>query len=165
MLPPTKRPAGYWVLVVFCVLSLVLLGLGQTVAVFDYDAAVRLGLQESRSQVSGFGVQVNRAFGAGDTVVYLPLIAASLVGLVRGKRWAVITAAAVAGVSAYWSVTMAFYLLFLPGTSGYHYVPGFEIWLFIGSYAAFGVWGLFYLPLRGSRMFADAASVSTMASR
>ena len=104
---------------------------------------------------------MNRAFGAGDAAVYVLLIAASLVGLVRGKQWAVI---AVAGVSAYWSVTMAFYLFFLPGTPGHHYVPGFESWLFIGSYAAFGVWRLFYLPLRGSRMFGKAASVPTMAS-
>lgn len=38
--------------------------LGQTMAVFDYELAMRLGLQESPEQVGAYGMQVNRAFGA-----------------------------------------------------------------------------------------------------
>ena len=123
--------------------------IGQSLSVFNYDLAVRLGLQESREQVGEFGVQVNRAFGAGDTVVYIPLLIASLVGLWLKKRWSLITTAAVVGVSTYWSLTICFIFLFLPGTPGYVYIPGPEIWSFIGIYTVFGVWGLFYLVLRG----------------
>ena len=94
-------------------------------------------------------MQVNRAFGAGDTVVYIPLMAVSLVGLFLRKRWSLLTTAAVAGVSAYWSVTIIFIFLFLPGAPGYDYVPGLGIWFFVGTYTAFGVWGLFYLLFRG----------------
>jgi hypothetical protein len=42
--------------------------------------------------------------------------------------------------------------LFLPGTPGYSYVPGFEIWLFVGAYAAFGVWSLVYLLFRADAL-------------
>jgi len=126
--------------------------MGQTMAVFNYDFTASLGLQESVGEVSEFGVQVNRAFGAGDTVVYIPLMVVSLVGLFLRKRWSLLTTAAVAGVSVYWSVTIIFIFLFLPGAPGYDYVPGPEIWLFVGTYTAFGVWGLFYLLFRGDAL-------------
>ena len=126
--------------------------IGQTMAVFDYDLAVRLGLQESARDVSGFGVQVNRAFGASDTVVYIPLMIVSLAGLFLRKRWSLLTTAAFAGVSVYWSVTVTFMFLFLPVVPGYSHIPELEIWLFIGTYMVFGVWGLFYLILRGEAL-------------
>lgn len=145
----SERPLAFWIIVAFLAGSIVLMVAGQTLAVFDYELAVRYGLQESVEQVSEFGVQINRAFGAGDTVVYVPLLVVSLVGLFRRRRWALLTTAAVAGISAYWSVTVIFVFLFLPGTSGYSYVPGPTIWSFVGAYTAFGVWGLVYLLVRG----------------
>jgi hypothetical protein len=125
---------------------------GQMVAVFDYELSVQLDLQESVDQVSEFGVQVNRAFGAGDTVIYIPHIMASLIGLIRRRRWALLTTAAVTGISAYWSVTAIFLFLFLPGTPGYSYVPDPTIWMFVGAYTVFGVWGLLYLFIRGDAL-------------
>lgn len=150
------RPLAFWVFTVFMALSVPLLLAGQTISVFYYDLTVRLGLQESVSQVSQFGVEVNRAFGAGDTLVYIPLLIASLVGLWFKKEWALVTTSAVAGVSAYWSSTIIFMFLFLPGTSGYNYTPGLDIWLFVGAYLLFGVWGFFYLLLRGRALVQNA---------
>jgi len=129
-----------------------LLLLGQTLSVFRYDLTVSLGLQESSDEVGESGVQVNRAFGAADTVVYIPLIVASLVGLWRKKRWSLLTTAAVAGVSAYWTVTVGCIMTFLTGIDGYSYVPGIEIWLFVGAYMLFGVWCLGYLVFRGETL-------------
>lgn len=147
-----RRPAAFWILIVFISVSIIMMFLGQSVSVFNYDLTVRLGLQESREQVSEFGVQVNRAFGAGDTVVYIPLLIASLIGLWLKKRWALIATGAALGVSAYWSLTVCFIFLFLQGTPGYNYIPGLEIWSFVGLYALFGVWGLFYLIFRSESL-------------
>ena len=147
-----SHPGAYWIFVVFIALSIVLMLVGQTMAVFNYDLTVRLGLQESQEDVGEFGVQVNRAFGAGDTVVYVPLLLASLLGLWLKKRWSLVATAAVCGVSAYWSVTILFVLLFAPGSSGYSYVPGPEIWLFVGAYVVFGFWGFLYLIFRGESL-------------
>ena len=84
------------------VVSVVLLLLGQQkLSVVDYDLTVRLGLQESPERMEVHGVHVHRAFGAGDSIVYIPLVVASLSGLWLSKRWALLTTAAVAGIPAY----------------------------------------------------------------
>lgn len=147
-----RRPVGFWVIVVFLAASIVLMLIGQTTSVFNYDLAVRLGLQESMEEVGDHGVQVNRAFGVADTIVYIPLMIASLVGLFLRKRWSLVTTSGVVGISAYWSVTVGVMLVFLPGVAGYRYVPGPEVLVFIGAYMVFGVWGLFYLICRGDAL-------------
>jgi hypothetical protein len=143
---------GLWFITFFLVLSVALLLLGQTMSVIDYEFTVQLGLQESPEQVGMHGVQVNRAFGVGDTIVYIPLMLASLVGLLLKKRWGLLTTAAVAGISAYWTVTIGCMLAFLPGTPGYDYAPPLGVWLFVGAYMLFGIWCLLYLLLRGERL-------------
>jgi hypothetical protein len=125
---------------------------GQTLGVFNYELAARMGLQEKPEEMTEFGVQVNRAFGAADTVVYLPLIVISMVGLILRKRWSLLVAAAFFGASAYWTATVTFMLLFLPGVPGYGNVPGPEIWLFIGTYMLVGVVGLLYIVFRGEEL-------------
>lgn len=147
-----KRPVAFWVIVIFLAITLVFLLMGQTMAVINYDFAVQLGLQESVNQISEFGVQVNRAFGVGDTLVYMPVMVISLVGLFLRKHWALLTTAAVMGISAYWAITCIFLLIFLKGVPDYYLAPGLEYWLLMGSYVIFGVWGLLYLIFRGDRL-------------
>ena len=151
-MPNIKRPIAFWVIVVFLAISIVVMLMGQTLAVFNYDLAVCLCLQESADQVSEFGVQVNRAFGAGDTIVYIPLMTVSLIGLILKKRWSLLTTAAVTGVSAYWSVTVSFTLIFLSEVTSFRLVPGPGYWIFIGAYTLFGVWGILYLIFRGEAL-------------
>jgi len=146
------RSPGFWVVVVFLAVSIVLMLVGQTVGVFNYDLAVSMGLQEKPEEMTDFGVQVNRAFGAADTVVYVPLMLLSLVGLILRKRWSLLITAAFFGASAYWTATVTFMFLFLPGVAGYSNVPGPEIWLFIGTYMAAGVAGLVYIVWRGEEL-------------
>ncbi|MHC4799907.1 MAG: hypothetical protein ACYTF1_25000 [Planctomycetota bacterium] len=148
----TNRPTSFWVIIVFLIASMALLLMGQTMALFNYEFAVKLGLQEDVKEVSEFGVQINRAFGAGDTLVYIPLMAISLVGLYLRKRWSLITTAAVMGISAYWATTVAFTLVFLPGVQSYNLVPGPEYWLFVGAYIIIGIWGVVYLIFRGDNL-------------
>ena len=143
-----RRPISFWVIILFLIVSMILLLMGQTMAVFNYDFAVRLGLQEDVKEVSEYGVQVNRAFGAGDTFVYIPLMAISLFGLFLKRRWSLVTTAAVMGISAYWATTVVFMLFFLPGVPNYNLVAGPEYWLFIGAYIIIGVWGVLYLMFR-----------------
>jgi len=146
------RSPGFWVVVVFLAVSIVLMLMGQTVGVFNYDLAVSMGLQEKPEEMTDFGVQVNRAFGAADTVVYVPLMLLSLVGLILRKRWSLLITAAFFGASAYWTATVTFMFLFLPGVAGYSNVPGPEIWLFIGTYMAAGIAGLVYIVWRGEEL-------------
>jgi hypothetical protein len=146
------RSPGFWVVVVFLAVSIVLMLVGQTVGVFNYDLAVSMGLQEKPEEMTEFGVQVGRAFGAADTVIYIPLMVISMIGLILRKRWSLLVTAAFFGASAYWTVTVTFMLIFLPGVPGYSNVPGPEIWLFIGTYMVVGVVGLLYIVLRGEEL-------------
>jgi hypothetical protein len=149
----SRRPHAFRVIVAFLAVSILLMLIGQTMALVDYDQAVRMGLQESLEEVSAFGIAVNRAIGAADTVVYIPLLVVSLVGLLLGKRWALLTTAAAFGVSAYWAGAMSFLLWsFLPGVPGYTLEAGLEYVAFLAGYILFGVWGLVYLVLRGDAL-------------
>jgi len=143
-----KHPIAIWVIIGFLSLSVIFVLMGQTTSIFAYDFAVSLGLQESVEEVSPYGVEVNRAFGASDTVVYVPLMLVSIIGLVLKKRWAWITTAAAMGISAYWALTISFMLVFLRGVPGYELRPGPEYWLSLGAFMVFGIWGIFYLVLR-----------------
>jgi hypothetical protein len=147
-----RRPTAFWFLFVFLALSIILMLAGQTLGVFNYGLASRMGLQEKAEEMTEFGVQVNQAFGAADTVVYIPLMVLSMVGLWLRKRWSLLTTAAFCGASAYWTVTVTFIFLFLPGVPGYANVPGPEIWLFIAVYMVVGVVGLSYLAVRGEEL-------------
>ena len=147
-----KRPMSFWIITVFLFISLVLLLAGQTMAIINYDFAVQLGLQEDVKDVGEYGVQLNRAFGAGDTIIYIPLIALSLIGLVLKKRWSIITTAAVMGISAYWATTVIFMLLFFVGVPGYYLEPGLVYWLFMAVFIIFGIGGLLYLVFKGEQL-------------
>ena len=151
-MPKQKRPFAFWIITIFLVLSVILLLLGQTTSLFAYDFAVRLGLQESIDDITSFGVEMNRAFGASDTFIYIPLMVISLIGLVLRKQWALFTTATVMGISAYWSITIASVLLFLRGVPGYQLEPGLEYWIFLGAFLVFGIWGIFYLAFRSNKL-------------
>ena len=139
----SHRSKHFWNTAGFLTVSLPVLLLGQTLGLIDYPQAVQLGLQESVDQVSAYGVQVNRAFAAADTFVYIPLIVASLIGLYQRKPWSMVTLAAVGGISVYWSITVGVMLLMLEGVPGQLLEAGISYLLFIGIYTVFGVWSLY----------------------
>ena len=53
-----KRPISFWVIIVFLSVSMALLLMGQTMAIFNYEFAVKLGIQEDVKEVSEFGAQI-----------------------------------------------------------------------------------------------------------
>ena len=147
-----KRCISFWIFEIFLLVSLFLLLLGQTTAIFNYDLAVSLGLQESVDDVGEFGVQLNRAFGVGDTLIYIPLIVSSIIGLSLKKKWSLITTAAVMGISVYWATTSVFLLEFFIGVPNYNFIPDISYWMVIATYIISGVWGLLYLILWGDKL-------------
>jgi len=147
-----NRCLAFWLIIIFMSLSVALLLLGQTMAIFNYEFAVSLGMQEDMKEISEFGAQINRAFGVSDTLIYIPFIALSIIGLILKKKWALITSAAVMGITLYWTTTAAFIFFFLEGVPGYSFVPGIEYWLFIILYIVLGLWGLGYLIASGDKL-------------
>jgi hypothetical protein len=60
------------------------------------------------------------------------------------------------GISIYWTVTLGTMLGFLRGVNGYSLTPGMEYWVFLGTFAAIGLWGMIYLVVRGDRLVGGA---------
>ncbi len=147
-----RRPTAFWVIAVFLATSVVLMLIGQTTAIFNYDLAVRFGFQNGPNEISEFGVQVIRAFCVSDTCVFIPLSFVSLIGLLRKKHWALFTTAAVTGISVYWVVAYGFMVTYLKRVPDYHVELGLADWLIMCVYVCFGVWALFYLIFRGDRL-------------
>jgi len=147
-----NRCLAFWLIIIFMSLSVTLLLLGQTMAIFNYEFAVSLGMQEDVKEISEFGVQINRAFGVSDTLIYIPVIAVSIIGLILKKKWALFTSAAAMGITLYWTTTAAFIFFFLEGVPGYSFVPGIEYWIVITLYVVFGLWGLGYLIVSGEKL-------------
>jgi len=147
-----KSPAAFWAIVVFLALSTVLMLIAQTTPIFDYDLAVRLGFQNGADKITGFGVQVIRAFCVSDTLVFIPLTVLALIGLLLKKRWSLFATASVTGISIYWVVAYGFIVSYLNGMPGYHVVLGPFDWVIMGAYVIFGVWGLLYLIFRGESL-------------
>ncbi|MEW6352026.1 MAG: hypothetical protein AB1646_23495 [Thermodesulfobacteriota bacterium] len=148
----SSRPAAFWVIAAFLVFTIAFMLVGQTCALFDYEFTVRLGLQESRDLIGEYGVQVNRAFGLSDTLVYLPALVAALVGLVRRRPWALTALAVAAGVSLYWPVCCAGLVTFPRGVPGFQFVVHPAYWVIFALYVLFALWILWYVITRGEKL-------------
>jgi len=145
----SPRPAVFWVIVAFLIIDLFFFFVGQTASLLAYDFTVRWGLQESVEAVGEYGVQVNRSFGLADSLVGVPLIVLSLVGLLLGRRWSLTSLAAFMGLTLYWTTCTSGMLLFLPGVPGYNLAPGIGYWIVFAVHIAFALWTLFLIASRG----------------
>jgi len=135
-------------MMVIGVALLAMLILGQTMSFIDYDFTVRLGLQESVDVVGPLGVAVNKGFGIGDTVIYIPLLLLGLFGLSLRRRWGLMAMAGFFGITAYWpAVTIAFFFL-ARGAPGFNFQGHVRYTVMLGTISIYGLWGLWYLYAR-----------------
>jgi hypothetical protein len=135
------------------VLSIPLFLVRQTMCIFFYDWTVRNGLQESLVKIGPSMVQVNRAHGVSDTILYVPLLISSAYGLFWKKKWSLICTAASAGIHSYWSLTTLFSFIFLPNVEEYNYNPGVGIWIYTLFYLVYGILILTFLYRYWSVLF------------
>lgn len=128
-------------------LSVFIFLLTQTTCVFAYDWAVRQGFQATAEDLGGdIMVQNGRAYGASDTILYIPLLCSSAFGLFFKKRWSLICTAASAGISSYWSATSYFLLLFASRqVEDFSYEPDAATWTLIVFYFLYGILVLTFL--------------------
>ena len=94
---------GLRVIVGFHILSAFLWILGQTFAVFSYDAAASMGLQEPRDLTDPALVQVSIGIGMADTVILIPLHTLAAYAIVRREFYGIIMSWMNFAVSMYWT--------------------------------------------------------------
>ena len=117
----------------------------QTPCIFYYEWAVEHNFQISEGLVGPSMVQMFRAYGAADTILYIPLVASSAYGLCQKQRWSLICTAASAGIHSYWAFTMFFSMVFLRPVADYSLEPDLGLVSFVLVYVVYGILILAFL--------------------
>ena len=78
----------------------------QVPAAFDYETGVRMGTQEAADAITAVGAAFWYGFAFADLTVYIPLLAAGLVGFRLGARWGQALLAAALGITVYWPIVV-----------------------------------------------------------
>ena len=140
-----SRPIGFWVLVIIGLLILVMLLVGQMMSFINYEFTVSIGLQESVDVIGEMGVAVNKGFGVGDTIIYIPLLVIGLVGLWVRKKWGIYAMVGALGITAYWPMVALFLLIFARGTPGFNFTNFTSYSILLTAFIIYGLWGIWYL--------------------
>lgn len=111
----------------------------------DYDFTVALGLQEPKNVVNEIGVAINKGFGAGDTIVYVPLLLAGLIGLWKRKSWGLFAMIGTFGITAYWPMCILFFLFLARGSQGFYFSNYASYTIILILTTVYGLWGLWYV--------------------
>lgn len=127
------------------VLWSVLLIAGQTMSFINYDFTVSWGLQESKDVIGEMGVAINKGFGVADTLIYLPLLIAGLIGLWLKKAWGLFSLAAALAITAYFPPICLFWLLFARDIPGFKFINFAAYAIMLSFFTLYGLWGLWYL--------------------
>ena len=140
-----KRTIGYKVLMAISSLMLIFLLAGQTFSLINYDTTVSLGLQESVVEVTLLGIAWAKAFALGDTVFYIPLLVAGLIGLHKRKSWGFYAMFGSLAISVYWPIVnlSAVYL----GKDELALSPDkyISFAVILPLIVLYGLWGMWYL--------------------
>ena len=147
-----KRTIGFWIIIIVGILFLFFLILGQTMSFINYDLTVSLGLQESKEIVGEMGVAVNKGFGVGDTIIYLPILIVGIVGLWLKRMWGIFAMAGALAITAYWPMVTIFLLLFARGTPGFNFTNFTSYGILLIAFTIYGIWGLWYLYSHRKRL-------------
>lgn len=139
---------GFWILMVIGMLILIMLFLGQMMSFINYEFTVSIGMQESVDVIGEMGVAVNKGFGVGDTMIYIPLLILGLVGLWIRREWGIITMACALGITAYWPATVLFILIFAKGSPGFAFTNYTSYAILLSLISVYSIWGIVYLIRR-----------------
>lgn len=141
----TNRTHGFWILMIAGIFLLAMLLLGQTMSFIDYEFTVEMGLQEPKEEITQIGVALNKGFGVGDTLVYIPLLVTGLAGLWRKRMWGVFAMSGALAITVYWPVVSIFMLFFARGAMGFHFTRYASYGVILGLITLYGGWGLWYV--------------------
>ena len=140
-----KHSFGFWVLIVIAVLLGILLLVGQTFSLFAYELTVSWGLQESADEITDVGIAFAKGFAFADTVFYLPLLIAGIIGLIKRTRWGLYAMLATLGITVYWPIVHL--IAIWSEREAINLLPekytSFTITLSL--LVIYGIWGIWYL--------------------
>ena len=139
------RNIGFWILISLGILLTIMLLIGQTFSLINYDLTVSLGLQESVEEVSEVGVAWAKGFAFGDTVLYLPLLLIGIIGLLKRRSWGFYSMFGALAITVYWPI-VSLSTIFI-GRTALNLNPDKYVSysIILPLIAIYGLWGMWYL--------------------
>ena len=129
-------------------LFLLYLVYAQVPAAFDYELGIRMGTQEPAESITEVGAAFWYGFAFADLLVYIPLLAAGLVGLWRGSRWGRVLLGAALGITIYWPVVALATAVDARGAAGWS-IDETQYWIVLPVIVAWAAVALFRIARRG----------------
>ena len=114
----------------------------QAPAAFDYEIGVRMGTQESAQSITAVGAAFWYGFAFADVVVYIPLLAAGLVGAWRDYRWGRVILGAALGITVYWPIVALAAAVDARDAAGWS-IDETPYWIVLPTITAWAAWGLY----------------------
>lgn len=140
-----KKSFSFWFLIsIGAILNIIYL-LGQTMAVINYDFTVSVDLQEPVNEITEVGVALNKGFGLGDTIFYIPLFIIGIIGLLKRKTFGLYAMFGAMAITVYWPIVSLSTLYFAAGAPGFHFTDYASYSVILSLITAYGIWGLWYL--------------------
>jgi len=137
-----RRNIGFWSVQIPGWLLLTYLVYAQAIPAFDYELGIQMGTQEPAGKITEVGTAFWYGFAVGDLLIYIPLLAAGLIGLLRSARWARPVAAAAFGITVYWPVVCLAAVVDARGAAGWDIGNETAYWIVLPAIALWGFWAL-----------------------
>ncbi len=113
----------------------------QAIPAFDYELGVRMGTQESARQITEVGAAFWYGFAFADLVIYIPLLAAGLIGHWLGRPWWRAAFGAALGITVYWPIVVLAAAVDARDASGWN-IDDTSYWIVLPIIATWALWGL-----------------------
>jgi len=140
-----KRTTGFWLLIGFGILLIIIYLLGQTMAIINYGFAVSIDLQEPVNEITEIGVAMNKGFGFGDTVFYIPLFVIGIVGLLKRSALGLFAMLGTMAITVYWPIVSLSTLFFAKGAPGWYFTDYTSYSILLSLIILYGIWGFWFL--------------------
>jgi hypothetical protein len=139
------RNIGFWILISLGILLTIMLLIGQTFSLINYDLTVSLGLQESVEEVSEVGVAWAKGFAFGDTILYLPLLLIGIIGLLKRKSWGFYSMFGALAITVYWPIVSLSTIFIVRTAVNLNPDKYVSYSIILPLIAIYGLWGMWYL--------------------
>ena len=141
----TKNKISFKILIASSILLTLFLLIGQTFSLINYETAVTFGLQESVEEVGDVGIAFAKGFALADTIIYIPLLIAGIIGLLRQKKYGVFTLLAACAISVYWPIVHLYAIFIERNTIVLHSEKYVSFPIILSLIILYGLWGMWYL--------------------
>jgi hypothetical protein len=144
-----NRGIGFWMLQAPGWLLLIYLTFAQAIPAFDYDLGIAMGTQESAAQITEVGVAFWYGFAFGDATIYIPLLAAGLIGYWAEQLWGRVLMGAALGITVYWPVVSLAAVVAARDASGWMIGDETGYWIVLPLFTIWALWGLWHVARGG----------------